>query len=312
MKSAEIKGNILALCSILLWCFSGICMRKGAEVLQPLTYLGLITGIGVLTAICIQFLQKKSIQLLFQLPLKVIVAGFFGVTVYTFFLFMAFAMVDRDEIGLINLLNYFWPVWLVLLEIVFFRKKPRIMLLFLGLMLSLFGLVLAARPSSISLDTGNFIPHLMALSGGLFWAFYSILIRKWNIPREQSGTAFHFTVCTAASFLFAAISGEFFSLPDLTGESIFWVVAGGVGPVGIAYYLWELGIKEGSVSLIASASYFIPIMSTLLIAVIFNESMHWGLIPGAICIGAGAYFVQKAMICRTKTYLKEEKQNEKS
>lgn len=290
------KGNILALCSIMLWCFSGICMRKGSELLQPMTYLGLITGIGVLTAISIQFLQKKSILLLFKLPLKVIAAGFFGITVYTLFLLSAFAMVDRDEIGLINLINYFWPVWMVLLEIIFFRKKPAIVSLSIGLILGFSGLVLAARPASFSLDTGNFIPHLMALSGGLFWAFYSILIRKWNIPREQSGTAFHFTVCAVASFLFAVISGEFLSIPELTGESIFWVIAGGVGPVGIAYYLWELGIKAGSVSLIASASYFIPIVSTLLIAMVFNESMHWGLIPGAICIGAGAYFVQKAMM----------------
>ncbi|MBI9100397.1 MAG: EamA family transporter [Spirochaetaceae bacterium] len=296
MNSKQNKANFQAVFSIILWCFSGICMRKGAVLLKPMIYLGLITGIGVLAAVFIQFFMKKRISQLFRLPKKVIIAGFFGVTVYTLFLATAFAIAEPDEIGLINLLNYLWPMWMVLLEVLLLKKQPGKRLLFLGIFLGFTGLVMASRPDTIFNVSGNFLPHILALSGGLFWAFYSVLIRKWDIPKEQSGTAFHFMICALISFLIALFSGEFSSLPALTGESLFWIMAGGVGPVGIAYYLWELGIKDGSVSFIASLSYFIPIVSSVLIGVIFRESMHIGLIPGAVSIAAGAYFVQKAMV----------------
>jgi len=294
MRSNHSKANILAAGSILLWCFSGICFRKGSEIIQPMTYLSLITAIGVLTAIIIQKLQKKRISRLFKMPLKVIIAGFLGITVYTLFLATAFDLAKPEEIGLINLLNYLWPVWMVTLEILLIKSRVNKKIFIIGMILGFSGLLLTTRIST-PLELDNFLPHLLALSGGVFWAFYSVLIKKWKIPEEQSGTAFHFSICALLALVIALFKGEFQLISTVTPEAAFWIIFGGIGPVGIAYYLWELGIKKGSVSFIASLSYFIPIGSSVLIGLVFTESMTPGLIPGSILIAAGAYFVKKAL-----------------
>jgi len=65
-----------------------------------------------------------------------------------------------------------------------------------------------------------------------------------------------------------------------------------MGPVGLGYYWWEIGMKRGSVNLIAALAYFIPIGSSLLIGVIFKEAMSAGLIPGAVLIAMGAWLVR--------------------
>ena len=75
---------------------------------------------------------------------------------------------------------------------------------------------------------------------------------------------------------------------------LFWVVLGGVGPVGIAYSLYEISVKNGPVILIASFSYFIPIGSSLIIGLFFRETMNSGLILGAIFIAIGAWMVRRA------------------
>jgi len=290
------KGNFYAVISILLWCFSGICFRKGAQILQPMTYLSLITFIGVLTASLIHFLQKRKLSQLFLLPLKVVISGFFGITVYTIFLAFAFHYADPEEIGVINLINYLWPLWMVILEMILLKTRTDKKLFSIGLVLGFSGLILSLNIDLSSLGTGNYRPHLLALSGSIFWALYSVLLKKWHIKEEQSGTSFHFTICAVLSLVLAVMMKEEISSVSWNGESFFWVIFGGIGPVGVAYYLWELGIKKGSVSIIASLSYFIPVGSSIAIGLFFSETVSFILIPASILIAAGSRFVKKAAL----------------
>ncbi len=295
MKLLKTKSNLFAIVSILMWCFSGICFRKGAEILKPMTYLALITGIGSLTACLIHILNKKKLSLLFNLPVKVKITGFFGITVYTIFLATAFSIAKPDEIGLINLLNYLWPLWMVILEIIILKDKPKKILFLTGILLGLMGLLFSSNFNFSFNTSTNFLPHVLALSGGFLWALYSVLLKKWKISDDQSGTVFHFAICALISFILAFFTGEWGLISTWTNEATFWVIFGGIGPVGIAYYLWELGVKKGSIGVIASLSYFIPIGSSILIGMVFVESMKIGLIPGSIMITLGALFVNKAI-----------------
>lgn len=92
----------------------------------------------------------------------------------------------------------------------------------------------------------------------------------------------------------ALFSGEWRHLPAWSWETVFWVLFGGVGPVGLAYSLWEIGVKKGPVFLIASLAFFIPVISSLLIGLIFKESMNSGLLLGAVLIAIGAWVINSA------------------
>ncbi|MCP4450277.1 MAG: DMT family transporter, partial [Planctomycetes bacterium] len=150
----------------------------------------------------------------------------------------------------------------------------------------------------------NCVPHALALSGGFLWALYVVLLRRWKIPEEKGGTAFHFAICAAVAGGLAAWSGAWHSMPPWSGPMLFWIVLGGVGPVGIAYSLYEISVKNGPVILIASLAYFIPIGSSLVIGLFFKETMNHGLILGAVCIAIGAWMVRRA--CREADHVRED------
>jgi drug/metabolite transporter (DMT)-like permease len=135
---------------------------------------------------------------------------------------------------------------------------------------------------------------LLALTAGLMWALYSVLLRKWKTDDDQGGTAFNFAVCSLMAGTIAFITGEWKNMPAWSSETFFWIIFGGIGPVGLAYSWWEIGVKKGPVFLIAALAYFIPVGSSLLIGLIFKESMNGGLLFGAVLIAAGAWLVKVA------------------
>jgi drug/metabolite transporter (DMT)-like permease len=135
----------------------------------------------------------------------------------------------------------------------------------------------------------------MALTGGFLWALYSVLLKKWKIHGDQGGTTLHFLICSLMAAALAAVRGEWSSLRTFTPEALFWILFGALGPVGSAYYFWELGIKKGSVNLAAVLSYFIPVGSTVIIGLIFRQAMSPRLIPGAVLIAAGSWLVRLAV-----------------
>jgi drug/metabolite transporter (DMT)-like permease len=288
---------ILGLIAVLLWCFSGACFRRGSDVMgSPMVYLTWITGLGSATALVIQCLRRKPLLDMIRLPPGVMVAGFFGVALYTVMLAFAFGIADQAELGQINLLNYLWPVWMVVLGIVLLGNQPRIPVAIAGILVGLIGVIVSRGSDLFGQLPSSILPHLLALVGGLFWALYVVLLRKWEIPEAQGGTAFHFAICALLASVLAAVNGEWATVPPVTGTMIFWIAFGGVGPVGLAYTLYESSVKNGPVLLIASFAYLIPIGSSIVIGLLFREAMTMGLLVGAVLIAVGAWLIRRATV----------------
>ena len=261
---------------------------------SSMVYLTFMTGCGSLVAVVFQYFRGQPLLDMIRLPFRVVVAGFFGVALYTVMLAKAFGIAAEEDVGQINLLNYLWPVWMVVLGIRLLGSRPRALLTTFGILLGLFGIILSRGVDLFTHLPTNLFPHALALSGGFLWALYVVLLHKWKIPEEKAGTAFHFAICAIMAGLLATFSHEWHSLPPWSGTMLFWILLGGVGPVGIAYSLYEISAKSGSVIVIASLSYFIPIGSSLVIGLFFKEAMNNGLILGSVFIAIGAWMVRRA------------------
>jgi drug/metabolite transporter (DMT)-like permease len=259
-----------------------------------MAYLTLMTATGVLTVVIFQHFRGQPFADLVRLPLRIMVAGFWGVAFYTVILAFAFGIAPERDIGQVNLLNYLWPVWIVLLSAFLIREKMRLLPTAAGVILGFAGIVVARGPAEILRAPENPLPLFLALLGGFLWACYSVLLRRWRIPAEQGGTAFHFTLCALMAATVAAIRGEWQNLPSIDADGLFWILFGGIGPVGLAYHWWEIGVKCGHVPLISTLAYFIPIGSSLLIGLLFREAMEPGLLFGAVLIAAGAWLAGQA------------------
>ena len=99
---------------------------------------------------------------------------------------LAFGIAPERAIGQVNLLNYLWPVLIVLLSAVLIREKTRL-LPAAGVFLGFAGIVVARGPAELLRAPENPLPLFLALLGGFLWACYSVLLRRWLIPAEQGG-----------------------------------------------------------------------------------------------------------------------------
>ncbi|MCP4451223.1 MAG: EamA family transporter, partial [Planctomycetes bacterium] len=167
------RSILLGIIAILLWCWSGVCFRRGSELMgSSMVYLTCMTGCGSLTAVVLQMLRGQPLSKMVRLPLKVIVAGFFGMTLYTIMLAKAFGMAAEVDIGQINLMNYMWPVWMVVLGMLLLGNRPNAPLAISGILMGLFGVVISRGFDLFTHLPTNCVPHALALSGGFLWALY--------------------------------------------------------------------------------------------------------------------------------------------
>ena len=72
------------------------------------------------------------------------------------------------------------------------------------------------------------------------------------------------------------------------------MLALGLGPVGLAFYLWDIGCKRGDIQLLGTASYAAPLVSTLLLIAAGIAEPTPSLLAAALLIVGGALISSRA------------------
>jgi drug/metabolite transporter (DMT)-like permease len=183
-----------------------------------------------------------------------------------------------------NLINYLWP----LLIVVFSAFLPGVRLLpaqLLGTTLALVGVVvMISRGQRLSANAAYVPGYLAAAGAALTWSTYSVLNRRFHaVPSAAIGG-----VCLVV----AAVAG----LTHLCIESTVmpsrmqWMILilMGLGPVGVAFRLWDRGTKRGDIALLGTLSYTAPLLSTMLLLLGGRVEAHWtqGLAVTLLLVGA--------------------------
>lgn len=190
-----------------------------------------------------------------------------------------------------NLLNYLWPLLIVL----FAGLLPGVRVRggqWLGTLLGLAAaVVLVTRGSAVSLHTDYLPGYAAALGAAVIWAAYSVLNRRHaDVPSAAIALP-----CVLVALLGAAahVALETHVEPD----ALQWLaLAGmGIGPVGAAFLLWDIGTKRGDIALLGSLSYLAPLLSTLLLVVAGQARPHMSQAIAIALLLCGAWLsVRKA------------------
>ena len=78
------------------------------------------------------------------------------------------------------------------------------------------------------------------------------------------------------------------------------VIGLGIGPVGAAFYAWDIGMKRGDIRVLGAASYATPLLSTgFLIAAGFAKASA-NIAIAAILIAGGGLIAAKDMVLRKR------------
>ncbi len=204
-----------------------------------------------------------------RVPARTLLAGIGGIFGYHVMLFTAFRLAPIVEA---NLINYLWPLLIVLLTPVILRGFGLRAHHFAGAFLGLAGAALIVTGGSVNPDLSALPGYLLAAAAALTWAVYSLLTIR--LPAFGTGAVGAF--CLAAGVLSLAIYiartgiGGFTVLRAADWPFLFLL---GAGPMGAAFFLWDAALKRGDPRVIGSLSYLTPLLSTLALAVVGGRRM---------------------------------------
>ena len=283
------KAQLFALGAIALWvsvASLGVLLKH----LPPFLLTGLSLLIGGLLAVP-QVLRDPP---QWRIPLSTLALGIYGLFGYHFMLFMALRLAPAVEA---NLINYLWPLLMVVLAPVLLKNislRPihlgAALLGFGGAALAILGAAnpVDALPSPGSAD--RVAGYLAALAAAFMWSSYSLL--------TQRVSAFP----TAAIGLFALVSGLLsllchWALEAPTSLSLrdgLLLALMGLGPLGGAFYLWDKALKLGDARQIGILSYLTPLGSTAMLILVTGRQWSWSIALAALMIMLAALLGTRA------------------
>jgi drug/metabolite transporter (DMT)-like permease len=291
LRGAPAQAGLFAgIGAVALWCFTGVCFTSGSQLLGPMVYTTAISVVGFIAGSALHAAQRRPMSGLFRMQARVWAAGFAGISVYTVLLVLAVGIAPMRDVAQVVLVNYLWPLFIVALHKVMIHDHQRNgAALWSAAALGFAGVAIARGPAALARPPSQLLPHALALTGALLWALYSVLLRRWRVPDDQNGSTAQWLLCAALAATVGWARGEWAALREVALPAVGWVAFCGIGPVGVAYYWWEIGMKRGAARFIAVLSFFIPVGSALLMGLFFRQTLSVYLVTGAVLIATASW-----------------------
>jgi drug/metabolite transporter (DMT)-like permease len=218
------------------------------------------------------------------------VAGLFG---YHALYFAALQLAPPAEA---NLVNYLWPLLIVLLSAPLAPSNERGRLGWphlVGALLGFAGVALLAVGRGLDFAGGTaLLGYCLALGCAFAWSLYSVLSRRFGETPTDAIAAF----CAVASIL-SLICHLLFEQTVWPASPAAWlaVLGLGIGPTGGAFYLWDHAVKRGDIRALGALSYAAPILSTGLLILCGLAQPTSTLLLAALLVTVGAVLASREM-----------------
>ena len=253
------KTQSLLLGIVTICCWGSLATFGNLLIhLPPFYVLGIVFLIGSIPS----WFKPKEF---FPAP-KILLWGVMGYFGYHFFLFYSFRFAPAIEA---NLINYLWPVIMVILASVIYPEKKLKVYHIIGAALSVLGSVLLISGKGADLKWENMLGYFLAFCAALTWPIYSI--GKKKMPATSIWAVGSF--CLVSSLL--CFLTHFLLGPRvvLQTKDLWVLVAMGIGPFGIAFYCWDLALRKGDARVIGALAYLTPVLSTLGLVLFADQEM---------------------------------------
>ncbi|HEX2528767.1 MAG TPA: DMT family transporter [Geminicoccus sp.] len=283
-------GTLIGMGAILLWATLAP-LGVALDGVPPFLLTGaafLIGGVFLMGALLVRGQPATRGFQATPLAWAIGVGGFFG---YHAVYFTALKLLPPvDALLVINL----WPLLIVLFSALLpgERLLPRHVV---GALLGLGGTSLIVLGRGEIGGGGSLAGWLCALAAALIWSGYSILNRRFAAA-TSSDAVIGFCLATAVLSLAASLLVEQPVLPQGHGWAM--LVLLGLGPVGLAFLLWDRGTKSGDIRVLGAAAYAGPLIGTLLLLVMGRAEPSWRLLLAALLIVGGSLLASGDLLGR--------------
>ncbi|MCE8544795.1 EamA family transporter [Ruegeria pomeroyi] len=280
------RATAIGFVAVLLWALLAL-LTVGSAPVPPLLLNALCFTVGGALGL-IWVMATGNLSQLRNVGWRVYAFGTLGLFGYHALYFSALRLAPAAEAGLIA---YLWPLLIVLFSGLLPGERLRRGHL-VGAGLAFSGAALIITGGGGPGFQTQFLPgYGLAMLCALTWSGYSVLSRRLGNAPTSSVAIF----CLATA---AASWGLHFMVEETVWprDTLGWAstLALGLGPVGLAFYVWDIGVKRGDIQLLGTSSYAAPLLSTLVLVISGIAAPSWVLAISALLITGGALLAARA------------------
>lgn len=280
VSPASIKPTLIGSTAILMWSTLALLTELSGEIPPfQLTALSFTIAFGIGLALWLR--QGSNLVQYLRLPPKIWLLGVGGLFGFHFFYFMALQNAPAVEASLIS---YLWPLLIVLLSALLPDERLHWFHI-LGAIAGFCGAgVLVTQGETLAFNSQYTLGYTAALVCAFTWSIYSVLSRRFGtIPTSAVGG-----FCGVTAILAWICHALFESTIWPQGSQWLAVLGLGLGPIGLAFFTWDYGVKHGNIKLLGALSYAAPLLSTLLLIACGFASASWAVGLACLLIVGGA------------------------
>ncbi|MEM6451679.1 MAG: EamA family transporter [Cyanobacteria bacterium P01_D01_bin.105] len=251
------RPTLIGASAVLIWSTLALLTDLSGDIPPfQLTAMAFSIAFGLGVAIQISAGQRPLTGLRLSAPVWALgIGGLFG---YHFIYFVALQNAPVIEASLIS---YLWPLLIVFLSALLPGERLRWFHAAGAISGFLGAFVIITKGRSFAFDSQYATGYLAALGSALIWSSYSVLSRTFGeVPTSAVGGFCGVTAGLAWLCHFVV---------EQTAVPVGWewaAIAGlGLGPVGLAFFTWDYGVKHGNIKILGTFSYAAPLLSTLLL-----------------------------------------------
>lgn len=279
------KATLIGLIAILLWSLI-VALIKDVS-----SHFGAVGGAALIYTLASIFLFfSVGWTRLKSFPKNYLIWGALLFVAYEICLSLSigYSQTNRQAIE-VGMVNYLWPTFTMVAAILFNQQKANFLII-PGFVVSLLGICwvlggdqgfdLIGMTANIQ---QNPLSYGLAFMGTLLWAGYCTLTAR--IANGVNGITLFFILVSIVLWIkYLVMGGSRFDFDWSSSISLFFAAAA----MGFGYAAWNVGILHGNVTLLAGASYFIPVLSAFFAAILLNTPLDLSFWYGAlmVCVGS--------------------------
>lgn len=280
----RLRATAIGAIAILLWASLALLTTLSGSM-PPFQLTALAFSVASILITAKWLIRREPVSQYLRQPLAfwlIGVGGFFG---FHFFYFMALRSAPAVEASLIE---YLWPLLIVVFSALLPGQQGGERLRWFHLAGALAGLLgtalLVTQGGSFTFQSKYWLGYVMALLCAITWAAYSVVNRRFSaVPTDSVGG-----ICVVTAILAALCHLAFETTVWPRGTVWLAVIALGLGPMGVAFFVWDHGTKHGDLRRLGVLSYMTPLLSTALLIAAGKAAATWSIIASCLLITGGA------------------------
>ncbi len=287
------KATYIGFGAILLWASLAALVSLLGKM-PPFQMLAMSFYIAFFIGLIAAFFSQVNLLKIAKMPLKIWILGIAGLFGYHYLLFSAF---KNAPILQVNLINYLWPLLIVLFSSFLPKALGGGGLKYWHIIGALFGfggmVLIISSGDVLFSQNSSWLGLILAGAAAIVWAGYSVLCRLAAHISTHAITIFCLVTAIASTFMHL-----YFEQTIWPQGLIEWlaILALGIGPVGGAFYLWDYGMKLGDISVLGASAYLTPLLSTFLLVIFGISVASLSLWIATVFITLGALIAAKELI----------------